>query len=371
MRRALSLVVLVTLAGCGPTFDPPSEVQKLRLLAVKAEPPEIGAGSDVADRAAIAALVADPAQLVDATREVTVLHLACTPDPRDPTGVDCTSIELLRDPEALAALLAEAATSDGSGTGVVGGVSLAGVESCDGRGPCVPATVGAVTGSPTTLPAPVYVVPPDLDLAGLSEGTAARANGVQVSVLSILIAASADELLAGGAAGGASALGPFLAKREHVIAVKRIQIRGPEARDPPNANPSVPGILASGAPLSADVPTAVAPGVEAALSPRPPVIPLDSEGQPIEEAVFQRYTRTDQYGQAVGTLTEEWLYSWFGTAGTFAYDRTRADEACTWTAPDGSLDEPLPPEGRAYLFLVVRDARGGLDWVVREVRIGR
>lgn len=378
MRRPLSLAMVVpwaalaALAGCGPDFDPPSEVQKLRLLAVKAEPPEIGAGGDVADRAAISALVADPAQYINTTRSAMILHLACTPDPREPGGDDCTAIESLRDPEALSALLAEAAAgSDGAGTGVVGGVSLAGIESCDGRGPCVPATIGAGTAASTSLPAPVYVVPPELDLAGLPEGTPARISGVQVSVLSILIAASPDELLDGGVGGsGSGALDSFLSERENVISVKRIQIRGPEARDPPNVNPSVPGILADGAPLPADGSMAVAPGAETRLSPRPPVIPVDALGQPLPEEIYQRYTRLDQYGQPVGTLSEEWLYSWFGTSGSFTYDRTRADEVCTWTAPDGSQDEPLPPEGRAYLFLVVRDARGGIDWIVREVRVG-
>ena len=372
MRRALSLAVFALLTACGPEFDPPSEVDKLRLLAIRADPPEIAAAgaAGLPDRATLASLVADPAQFTDPAREATILHLACTPDPRDPSGVDCTAIETLRDPAKLAELVAAGGT-DSSGVGVVGGISLAGVEACDGMGPCRPATV-TVGGAPVTLPPPTYVIPAELDLASLPAGYAARINGVQVSVLSMLVAATPDELFAGDPATAGERLGTLLAERENVIAVKRIQVRGPEARDEPNVNPSVPGILDAGAPLPADPAAAAsyAPGDEATLSPRPPPIPVGEDGTPLEEAVYQRFTRTDQDGAVRDTMTEEWLYSWYGTAGSFSYDRTRRDESCTWTAPDGSDDEPLPPDGRTLLFVVVRDARGGIDWAVREVRVG-
>ena len=44
MRRAL-LVLALAVAGCGNTFDPASFVDKLRLLAVKAEPPDVAFGA--------------------------------------------------------------------------------------------------------------------------------------------------------------------------------------------------------------------------------------------------------------------------------------------------------------------------------------
>ncbi len=46
MRRALvAALALAAVAGCGRTFDPASFVDKLRLLAVKAEPPDIPFGA--------------------------------------------------------------------------------------------------------------------------------------------------------------------------------------------------------------------------------------------------------------------------------------------------------------------------------------
>jgi hypothetical protein len=44
MRRALAALALVAVAGCGNSFDPASFVDKLRLLAVKAEPPDVAFG---------------------------------------------------------------------------------------------------------------------------------------------------------------------------------------------------------------------------------------------------------------------------------------------------------------------------------------
>jgi hypothetical protein len=370
MGRVHLPVVLFSLflAACGPEFDPPSQVNKLRLLALKAEPPEIAGGAGAGalpDRTTLSTLVADPAQVADPAREATVLHLSCTPDPRDAEGLDCTAIGTLRDPAALAALLA-AGSGAAPGVGVVGGVSLAGVESCDGRGACVPAAVNGVP-----LPAPSYAVPADLDLASLPPGHPARAAGVQVTILSVLVAASPDELFGGDPAGVGGRLAALLEERENVVAVKRIVVRGPDAVDPPNVNPTVPGILAAGAPLPADPAAAptFAPKAEVRLLPRPPAIPLDEHGEPDDEAVYQVHTRLDRNGRPSGTMTEEWLYSWFATAGSLSHDRTRADDPCTWTAPDGSKDEPLPEGGRALVFLVVRDARGGIDWAVRELGV--
>jgi len=45
MRRALVACALaLACAGCGLDFDPASFVDKLRLLAVKAEPPDVACG---------------------------------------------------------------------------------------------------------------------------------------------------------------------------------------------------------------------------------------------------------------------------------------------------------------------------------------
>jgi hypothetical protein len=54
---------------------------------------------------------------------------------------------------------------------------------------------------------------------------------------------------------------------------------------------------------------------------------------------------------------EEWVYSWFSTAGELDELHTRGDEKDLWT---------VGPT-RAIVAAVVRDLRGGVDWQVRTV----
>jgi hypothetical protein len=105
-RSFLALVpVLALTAACGPDFDPASEVQGLRVLAVRAEPPEIAPVSDGAApaRAELATLVVHPALVADPARRAVVLHVACTPVPGDPSASACTRLSELADPTALLA----------------------------------------------------------------------------------------------------------------------------------------------------------------------------------------------------------------------------------------------------------------------------
>ena len=99
-------------------------------------------------------------------------------------------------------------------------------------------------------------------------------------------------------------------------------------------------------------------------------MPADAEGKPIPtDVLFQRYTRYDAEGNAFRGEREAWVWSWFTTAGAFERERTRAfDQEQIWTAP-GDADHPLPESGRVFLYTVLRDARGGIDWIRREVRI--
>lgn len=83
--RALAL--LVVLAGCGEALTPQSQVDKLRILAMRADRPEVGPGETVN----VAALWADP---LGEGRDVWFVWAACTvgpgADPRacDPEGDD-------------------------------------------------------------------------------------------------------------------------------------------------------------------------------------------------------------------------------------------------------------------------------------------
>ena len=86
--------------------------------------------------------------------------------------------------------------------------------------------------------------------------------------------------------------------------------------------------------------------------------------------LYQPFTRYDADGAFFREEREAWLWSWFTTAGEFDGDRTRAhDDPQEWTAPGTDADFPVPESGRVFLYSVVRDARGGIAWAKREVRI--
>ncbi len=69
---ALSLALLAAAAGCGiPQFDPPSLVNSVRILAIKAEPPEAAPGDSVVVTTAVFDPLAAPL----------LVWTVCTPDP--------------------------------------------------------------------------------------------------------------------------------------------------------------------------------------------------------------------------------------------------------------------------------------------------
>lgn len=411
MKRSSLLLLPLALTACGPDFKPASYVDKLRVLAVQADPPEIeplpldGSAPRMADRARLSSLVADPAGLGDPTRVITVVYLACTPDPLDPFGSSCTQVAALRDPSQLGSLFGSGAGGPPGGAGGAGGgaggaggagaptaippISLAGVEVCTQEAGCGPATIQLDPNDPAStipLPPPTYTLPPQLRLDVLPDGVPSRITGLNVTLITIAIAASPAELLGGvDLTGDPSALQAelparlfgLLETRENVLAIKRIKVRGPDDDDAPNVNPVLPGLTAGGAPLPAVLTEPLpeqaswVPGQVADLLPRLPAPALDEAGAPLpQESIFQSFTRRDVAGDALGVEQEEWLYSWFTTGGTLDKLRTRgAGELQAWLAPRDLEDEPIPEGGRVFLYAVVRDLRGGVAWAKHEVRV--
>lgn len=386
MRAHVLIPMALALAACGESFDPPSLVTDLRVLAVRAEPPEIApAGSDAPapPRATLTALVADP-QHVEPARPITVVYLACTPKPGSAEPSICNLVETYADPGRLPELLASGALACEAGgeappepgMGVVGGISFAGMEVCEHVAGCGPARV-EVEGVPLPLPPPAYELPEGFTLDDLPAGHRERTLGVQVLTVAIAVAASPDELVAGAdpadfcafAATVASNLGALLEARERRTVIKRITVRGPDNDDEHNINPLVPGLFADGRPLPAD-PAAAARFARRTEVGLRPAVPADGEGRPIPaDELYQPYTFRDAEGRAFRAEREAWVWSWFATAGAMERERTRdPGREQVWTTPGGD-DRPVPRDGRVFLYAVVRDARGGMDWVRREVRV--
>lgn len=377
--RVFTLLVLIFLFGCGEGFMPVTYVDGLRVLAIRAEPPEIAWGEeDLPRQSRISSLVADPLQLVDPDREVVLGYLSCTPDPASVAPSPCTAVTTLRSPTELAAHLPPDLCEAGhAGEGPAGPFAFLGAERCrhvEGCGPLI----FEHEGIELPLPLPTYRLEDDLGLGALPAGHPARTRGSQVVVLAFAVAATPQELAEGLDPTNecrlvSSLMSRFFSlfeERENLLALKRLQVRGPDHRDKPNRNPAIAGILAGGIPLPSEPAEAAAFSRDTLISlfPRPAPDPLDEEGKPIEGGLVQRYSRYRQDGSVVEELEESWRYSWFSTGGRFEEERT-TDGPVFWTTPSGESDDPLPPDGRTFLYLVVRDGRGGTDWVRREVRV--
>jgi hypothetical protein len=372
--RSLSLAVALTsLAACTPEFDPASEVTTLRVLAVRAEPPELApapalgdppssSGQAAPDTATLGALVAHPDFVADPARRVTLVHVACTPEAGDPTASACLSLTSLADPRALlpAADLALACADPGRGR--EGAITLAGLESC-GRAGCEPIEVRLDSADPASavaLPSPAYRLPGDLGLGALPPGAPERILGIEVVTLALALDVAPDALApAGTSTDACAALAAFGARfaeewdlHANVASVKRIRVRGPDATDAPNTNPPLTGVAFDGTalPPPGGAPTAIA-AVEADLLPLFP-------GDP--DLLRERYTRRDAAGAAIEEKIEDWAFSWFATAGELEDLRTNAPDE-----PERFAPEP----GRALVYVVARDLRGGTSWTIGEVDV--
>lgn len=389
-------VVALVLAACSPEFSRSDKIDKLHLLALQAEPPEISPAASPndppsawprpADRAQLTSLVANQIHLAEPTHRSTVVYFACTPRPGDAGGNPCLSFENLTDPSEMAAAGRAQGTDPGAcaggqqgsdpallGVGVVGAISLSGIEECDAAG-CRPARLRMDANDPDStiaMPAPTYVLPKEFCFDVFAARAPERINGLVVTILAFVVDAPPEQLIP-SIADPCTAAQQFFAKlnslpegQTRVTATKRILVRGPEATDAPNVNPSIPGIAAAGEPLSETDATTLQASKDIDLLP---LLPVDCDGKALTpDEYLQSYTKHDADGALLETKTESWSYSWFTTAGTLKKAHTlKSDVVETWTTP-GSADEPIPANGRVRLYAVVRDLRGGIAWTVRDV----
>lgn len=364
---ALAAALAATLgSACGPTFDPPSLVKGFRVLAVRAEAPEL-APADVEGphQTALTTLVADDAYLTEPDRAAVVIHATCTPRPGDPGGTSCEDLASLADPaRLLAAGLADAAACTAPGVGKAGAITFSGVEACGWRG-CAPIAVALDPAHPeatTPLPSPSYRLAEDYSFSALPAGHPDRITGLTAVDLALALDVSPAALApAAASANGCEALQAFGARflaawptAAHVAVLKRIVIRGPGAVNAPNQNPTVLGAswLHGGewTPLTAPGATPLSQ-VEAATTRLLP----DATGD-----VVEHYVKVDAAGVPFGEEDERRGYSWFLTQGDLKYaTTTRATEEL----------ELKPKVGRVLGWLVVRDLRGGEAWTRLEFEV--
>jgi hypothetical protein len=272
------------------------------------------------------------------------------PVPGSAAPTPCVTFDALGDVGALVAHVA-ATVCDAPPAGAA--PFLAGVEACQ-AGAC-----GAAFAGGTALPHAELAAPAGYfdALAAADPGAPELILGVQAVILAFALDASPDELAQGAptacpegdVVAGLARLWP---SREHVLATKRVTIRGPLAPDEQNENPIIEELVAGVTTLDPAAATTVAGGT----------VPLRATST---DADHQLYTKLDAAGLPIETAREEWVYSWFSTAGELDELHTAEGESDEWIVggtPDGA---------RALVAAVVRDLRGGVGWAVREVRVVR
>jgi hypothetical protein len=265
------VVVWVALAcGCQNSFDPQSYVTGLRLVAVKAEPPEAAPGDSVAFTTIAVDTAGGP---------IAIDWAACTRPP----------------PPGQAAVNPDCLTSDTA----------------------------------------AFLLP-------MGSGTALTAA---------VPAYTRDQLAAADATGG-----QYLPVRQRVRGASDhldglYLLRAP-GTGPRNRNPQIVGVNANAVATSEQQPIAVPLGGQVTL--RALLSPDSAESYAVALLGFTR------------TTTEVPRVSWYATAGSFSEDRTGLDKPDTvWRA-----DTHVPAGGGMVdLWVVVREERGGTDFVHRTINV--
>jgi hypothetical protein len=268
----LTLLLVCTVCACESPFPPSTLVERLRILGVRAQPPE----ADPFGEVQLSALVADP------QGEGRPLH----------TRWAVCLVEL--------------------------GPVSADIE-CPG-GESYPIEAEGLTATLSMPDLVAWLAEKGFDLDDLPEN-------LPVDDLPLYVG---FEVVAGS---------------ERTRAIKRISV-SMSLNETSNTNPVLVGLEADGQVVSDQV-MGLTAGAEVDL------VPLSDEG------TRQTYRRKGEEQDRV----EDFLFSWFSTAGEFGDRRTILD-----VDSDGNpLDEnewTLPEEtGPATLWLVVRDGRFGIDWL--------
>lgn len=329
----------LALVACQPDIDQrAANVTRTRVLAVRAEPAEVEPRDDLAMKALV----------VDATGAVST---------SPPTWGFCTD----RKPLAELGPVAPSCTVPGSpGIAVLGAgpevkTSMPG-SACRDFGPEIPTPkTGEAYGRPVDpdptggyyQPVSLFVGAPDAEPA---------VQGVRISC---------------GVAGAPS---------EDVVTFRQ--------RYHANENPAIASVTIGGVPVT-DAPFVTAPNARLDVRvswPACPAVdacgdgicgpdesrlgcPADCGGaKPKGCAGAERYLAFDADARALGVRREAMRVSWFSAGGAWDKDRVGRAEDETDAFADDAWVAPSAP-GRATLVLVLRDARGGVDWRVVAVEV--
>ncbi len=339
-----ALVLLIPFFACGDPADRPELVKDLRILAIKAEPPELL--FDRGNGAATQSVVFD-ALVVDPRGQPTTFHWSFCPLETSGLCADFNDNRLRLTAAQQAALdLLRAINVGGDGT-----PDPLGKFSVDPLAVALPGLLlqahvekGAVGPGGGAWPAAILSLGRGSDALVATKRVAVNARDLSQWNDVTRATIGKDVCAADIPTPGCLAFTPRLANRNPVITGLRLA-RGRDALTPFS-------------PLQE--PVTVAPGEVVRIDP---VLSSDS---------LEPYQELDATlkGHDVFAVQriEEPVVSWFVTAGDLADPVTTASTTKTldnrYTAPD-----VVPASGQISLWIVVRDQRGGTDWRQLSMRV--
>lgn len=299
MKRT-GFLLLASLAGCNAQFKPETLVDALRVLAITAEPPEVGPG----ESAQLEILQMDPSR---PTGKTTVVWVGCEPDPIDFNRSACNDTSALLQPTAFATFP--------PGVRVLGFGTRAGYASA------------------STL------------FDGLSPGDPVRANGTSGPVLGVVIG---EEVKPTSSDAELRVLFGRIERQEvqTVMALTRVTVTERLQR---NHNPRLAALELDGVAVPKNAKLQLRAGAKVTLVPRATDDSRETYSLVLPEGPTEK--------------SETLVVSWYSTAGRFDQARVDVTGGAptTFTAPGARdiADDPVPEKRTGTVWLVMRDGRGG------------
>jgi len=360
------LLLLALLAGCSADLTPVTAVTGLRVLGVAVDPPEVGPG----DTSSFRLLVADP---LGEGRALDWFVALCTPSS---DGMCLEYDEVVSrygegpvsecsDDTCTFACTQYCRDADCSPEDLQACCVNCEFASCCMRGGTATPVDGVLEVDGRDYPPLTYS---SRALDGLTSREAQEGVNAQLTVLVCESGVCMDQETQGegaqGMAGGFSpeALAYVLPPDQSFVAVKRTRISAAAPGDR-NRNPTLEGLEVDG--------TLYRSGDRVVL-PSSAIVTLTPV---LAAGAIEAYTYTTTEG-TVEDRCEAPYFSWYATAGDIdeAYTEPAPIPGCAWEGgelPDAANHWTLPdtpsPGTPLSLFVVVRDRRGGMDWVVLEV----
>lgn len=313
--------VPLAFVACGSDLTPRTAVTDLRILAIKADPPEVMPG----ESSSISALVADP---TGEGRTLEWILVLCTPDAITGSCIEYdekletypTEEEAQLEYAKCCARASEVAPSQPLFE--LSGTAFTTLETADGM------------------------------LEGLDEQASIEGVNAQLNLLYCVAGVCTSGLDDPDASSSLDTLTSSLPPDESTLAIKRIRVSTASSGER-NVNPQLDGVFVDGLKHDEDAPLEANPGVTYRLVPQ------------LSAGSLQVYTDVYTDGTAASRV-EEPYFSWYTTAGDFEeyYSEYSIDDgAMMWTAPSGSSQTD------AEVIVVVWDRRGGIDWTRFQVHL--